>query len=126
MYVVCMYLLLVLFLWRTLANTGDFSPFDSLSPALWTPCAPYTQLQALDSGSLLSPVCVQRRPVPKGVGLDSQSGHMPRVRVWLPVWVCKIPGLDTYGRQPIDASLLHRCFPLSLPLSLKAMEKKSP
>ena len=42
-----------------------------------------------------------------------------------------IAGLGTHNpqswqvwRQPVDASLLHQCFSLSLPLSLKAMKKK--
>ena len=40
-----------------------------------------------------------------------------------------IPNMGTYGKQSIDACLLHQCFsislPLSLPLSLQAMKKMS-
>lgn len=34
-----------------------------------------------------------------------------------------ILGQGTYGKRPINASLSHRCFPVSLPLSLKEMKK---
>ena len=33
-----------------------------------------------------------------------------------------IAGPGVYGRQPIDATLSHKCFSISFPLSLKAMK----
>ena len=61
--------------------------------------------------------------------------HNRRLRVPLPVrahtyvaglvpsLVCTVPGLSAYERQLINAFPSHRCFFLSLPLSLKAMRK---
>nr|KAF6300571.1 hypothetical protein mMyoMyo1_009045 [Myotis myotis] len=46
---------------------------------------------------------------PKGCGLDSQSGHIPRVADWIPGW-------GTYRRQLIDVDVS-----LSLPRSLKSI-----
>ena len=51
-------------------------------------------------------------------------GLIPLSRcIWSPVWVRGIPGLGTYGRQLIGASLSNRCFYLSLLPSLKAVMK---
>ena len=54
---------------------------------------------------------------------DSGLGHIPRLWVLFLVQVGTIPHPAKYRRQPIDASLLHQCFSLFLPLSLKAMKK---
>ena len=50
--------------------------------------------------------------------LPTGHGHVqPSLRI------CTIPSPGTFGRQLVNASLSHKCFSLSLPLSLKAMKK---
>ena len=49
---------------------------------------------------------------PKCCGFNSQSGHIPRLQVPSP------DRKERYGRKPIDASLSHQYFFLSLSLSL--------
>ena len=55
--------------------------------------------------------------------------HCPvtkRLQVRFLMEVPMIPSPGAYWRLPINASLLHQRFSLSLPLSLKAMKKKCP
>ena len=55
---------------------------------------------------------------PKGCGLDSWSGDMPRLQVWSPV------SMDGYKSQLTDVSLSHQCFFSSLSPSLPLSKKK--
>ena len=66
---------------------------------------------------------LEHRPITKCRGFDPQSGHVPRLQVQSPVWAHMNPGSGAYRRQPVDVSLLHRCF-FSLPSSLSKSKGK--
>lgn len=67
----------------------------------------------------------ERHPVTGRSWTGSGSGHMARLQVLSQVQaqVPIIPSLGICRRQPVDASLSHKCSSLSFSLSLKAVKK---